>query len=465
MNKDNIAVGLDIGTTKIVAMIGKKNEYGKLEILGVGKSKSLGVHRGVVNNITQTIQSIQQAVADAENDSGYKINDVVVGIAGQHIRSIQHSDYISRPNAEEVIGDADIDALIGQVHKLAMLPGEEIIHVLPQEFKIDGQAEIKEPIGMYGGRLESSFHVVVGQAASIRNLGRCIKSAGLELSGLTLEPLASADAVLSQEEKEAGVALIDIGGGTTDLAIFKDGIIRHTAVIPFGGNVITDDIKEGCSIVEKQAELLKVKFGSAWPGENKDNEIVSIPGIRGREPKEISLKNLSKIIHARVVEIIEQVFAEIKLYGHEDPRKKLIAGIVLTGGGAQLKHIKQLVEYITGIDTRIGYPNEHLAGNSDEEISSPLYATAVGLVMNSIEKKTQSAVKIDRSPVLERTPYYREHLVETVPVPEIEKPLVVDLEVKEERHVPSPESTETKIRRSFLDKYVDKIKEFLDNAE
>ena len=165
------------------------------------------------------------------------------------------------------------------------------------------------------------------------------------------------------------------------------------------------------------------------------------------------------------MEIIEQVFAEIKLYGHEDPRKKLIAGIVLTGGGAQLKHIKQLVEYITGIDTRIGYPNEHLAGNSDEEISSPLYATAVGLVMNSIEKKTQSAVKIDKSPVLERTPYYREHLVETVPVPEIEKPLVVDLEVKEERHVPSPESTETKIRRSFLDKYVDKIKEFLDNAE
>ncbi|MFY7988636.1 MAG: cell division protein FtsA, partial [Flavobacterium sp.] len=391
MNKDNIAVGLDIGTTKIVAMIGKKNEYGKLEILGVGKSKSLGVHRGVVNNITQTIQSIQQAVTEAENDSGYKINDVVVGIAGQHIRSIQHSDYISRPNAEEVIGDIDIDTLIGQVHKLAMLPGEEIIHVLPQEFKIDGQAEIKEPIGMYGGRLESSFHVVVGQAASIRNLGRCVKSAGLELSGLTLEPLASADAVLSQEEKEAGVALIDIGGGTTDLAIFKDGIIRHTAVIPFGGNVITEDIKEGCSIIEKQAELLKTRFGSAWPGENKDNEIVSIPGLRGREPKEISLKNLSKIIHARVVEIIEQVYAEIKLYGHEDPKKKLIAGIVLTGGGAQLQHIKQLVEYITGMDTRIGYPNEHLAGDSDEELSSPLYATAVGLVMNSIRNNTKSA--------------------------------------------------------------------------
>ena len=458
-NRENIAVGLDIGTTKIVAMIGKKNEYGKLEILGLGKAKSLGVARGVVNNITQTIQSIQQAVLEAEENSGYKINDCVVGIAGQHIRSIQHTDYISRSNPEEVISGKDIQLLIDQVNKLAMLPGEEIIHVLPQEFKIDGQAEIKEPIGMYGGRLESSFHVVVGQAASIRNLGRCIKSAGLELSGLTLEPLASADAVLSQEEKEAGVALIDIGGGTTDLAIFKDGIIRHTAVIPFGGNVITEDIKEGCSIIEKQAELLKTRFGSAWPGENKDNEIVSIPGLRGREPKEISLKNLSKIIHARVVEIIEQVYAEIKLYGHEDPKKKLIAGIVLTGGGAQLQHIKQLVEYITGMDTRIGYPNEHLAGDSDEELSSPLYATAVGLVMNSIRNNTKSA-----TPFVEMKK--EEPVVVARPQVVVEEPIIE--EEKEEPKATQPIKTETtddRIKRSFFDKYIDKIKEFLDNAE
>tara|TARA_R110000850_G_scaffold41434_1_gene106222 strand:- start:123985 stop:125367 length:1383 start_codon:yes stop_codon:yes gene_type:complete len=454
MGKENIAVGLDIGTTKIVAMIGRQNEYGKLEILGIGKSKSLGVHRGVVNNITQTIQSIQQAIQEAEANSDYKINDVVVGIAGQHIRSIQHSDYISRPNAEEVIGDADIDQLIGQVHKLAMLPGEEIIHVLPQEFRIDGQAEIKEPVGMYGSRVESSFHVVVGQAASIRNVGRCIKSAGLDLSGLTLEPLASADAVLSQEEKEAGVALIDIGGGTTDLAIFKDGIIRHTAVIPFGGNVITEDIKEGCSIIEKQAELLKVKFGSAWPGENKDNEIVSIPGLRGREPKEISLKNLSKIIHARVVEIIEQVYAEIKEYGHEDNKRKLIAGIVLTGGGAELKHIKQLVEYITGMDTRIGYPNEHLAGDSDEEISSPLYATAVGLVMNSIRNNTKSA-----TPLVEMK---REEMVKQSEI-KVEEEEIIDNEMVTSNN--DSESTEGKVKRSFFDKYIEKIKEFLDNAE
>ena len=324
MENKTIAVGLDIGTTKIVAMIGSQNEYGKVEVLGIGRAKSLGVKRGVVSNITQTIQSIQQAVEEAENASGIQISEVVVGIAGQHIRSLHHSDYITRSDADKVIDDGDLSDLEDQVHKLVMLPGEEIIHVLPQEFKVDSQAEIKEPIGMYGGRLEANFHVVVGQIASIKNIGRCVQSAGLNLSNITLEPLASASAVLSQEEKEAGVALIDIGGGTTDLAIFKDGIIRHTAVIPFGGNVITDDIKEGCSIIEKQAELLKVKFGSAWPGENKDNEIVSIPGLRGREPKEISLKNLSKIIHARISEIIEQVFLEIKNYGHETQKENLL---------------------------------------------------------------------------------------------------------------------------------------------
>ena len=386
MDNKNIAVGLDIGTTKIVAMVGKEDAYGKIEVLGTGKARSLGVHRGVVNNITQTIQSIQEAVDQAEAASGEKIANVIVGIARQHIRSLHHSDYITRPNSDKVIDEEDIERLINQVYKLVMLPGEEIIHVLPQDFKVDGQAEIKTPIGMYGGRLEANFHVVVGQVSSIRNIGRCIKSAGLQLGSITLEPLASADAVLSQEEKEAGVALIDIGGGTTDLAIFKDGIIRHTSVISFGGNVITEDIKEGCSIIEKQAELLKTKFGSAWPGENKDNEIVSIPGLRGREPKEITLKNLSRIIHARVVEIIEQIFLEIKNYGHEESKKKLIAGIVLTGGGAQLKHIKQLVEYITGMDTRIGYPNEHLASNSDPELSSPLYATVVGLLMKGLKE-------------------------------------------------------------------------------
>ena len=436
MEQDNIAVGLDIGTTKIVAMIGKTNEYGKIEILGIGNAKSLGVHRGVVNNITQTIQSIQQAIEEAESVSDFKIKDVVVGIAGQHIRSLHHSDYITRSNSEKVIDEEDIDTLINQVHKLVMLPGEEIIHVLPQDYKIDGQAEIKAPIGMYGGRLEANFHVVVGQVSSIRNIGRCIKSAGLELSSITLEPLASSEAVLSQEEKEAGVALIDIGGGTTDLAIFKDGIIRHTAVIPFGGNVITEDIKEGCSIIEKQAELLKTKFGSAWPGENKENEIVSIPGLRGREPKEITLKNLSKIIHARVVEIIEQVFLEIKNYGHEETKKKLIAGIVLTGGGAELKHIKQLVEYITGMDTRIGYPNEHLAGDSNVDLLSPSYATAVGLLMKGLHQKNKTQKVVLRNETSETST----------------KNIAFNPKVKENR-------------KSIFEKWADKFREFLDNAE
>ncbi|APQ16559.1 cell division protein FtsA [Maribacter hydrothermalis] len=446
MEQTKYSVGLDIGTTKIVAIIGKQNEYGKIEILGIGKAKSLGVHRGVVNNITQTIKSIQQAVEEAEANSGLKIGSVVVGIAGQHIRSLQHSDYITRKDSEEVINEDDVDILCNQVHKLIMLPGEEIIHVLPQEYKVDGQAEIREPIGMYGGRLEANFHVVVGQVVSIKNVGRCIKSAGLDLGNITLEPLASSDAVLSQEEKEAGVALIDIGGGTTDLAIFKDGIIRHTAVIPFGGGVITEDIKEGCSIIEKQAELLKTRFGSAWPGENKDNEIVSIPGLRGREPKEISLKNLSKIIHARVVEIVEQVYVEIKNYGHEEQKKKLIAGIVLTGGGSQLKHLKQLVEYITGMDTRIGYPNEHLAGDSDEEVASPLYATAVGLLMNAV--KNQEKKKI------------------------IQQEIEQELEEAEEELVYADTETEAvtrpnihKERKSVFDKWSEKLKEFLDNAE
>ena len=434
MKQTAISVGLDIGTTKIVALVGQKNEFNKVEILGVGKSKSLGVHRGVVNNITQTIQSIQQAVEDAKLNSGHEISDVVVGIAGQHIRSIQHSDYITRPNPEEVINEEDIQELIQQVYKLVMLPGEEIIHVLPQEYKVDGQAEIKEPVGMHGGRLEANFHVVVGQVSSIKNIGRCIKSAGLNMANITLEPLASSEAVLSFEEKEAGVALIDIGGGTTDLAIFKDGIIRHTAVIPFGGNVITEDIKEGCSIIEKQAELLKIKFGSAWPGENKDTEIVSIPGLRGRDPKEISLKTLSKIINARVVEIIEQVYLEIKNYGHNEQKKKLIAGIVLTGGGSQLKHLKQLVEYITGMDTRVGYPSEHLAGNTQETVSSPLFATSVGLLMSALEGAAVAVAPRDQE---EETP------------------------TSEDSEQSAPVAAK---RKSILDRFGEKLKEFLDNA-
>jgi cell division protein FtsA len=389
----DIIAGLDIGTTKIVAIVGRKNEFGKVEILGMGKSESHGVARGVVQNIDETVKSICVAVAEAQAQSGINFKLVNVGIAGQHIKSVQHRGIKTRASMEDEISQDDVDALIDDMYKLVMQPGEEIIHVLPQEYIIDSEQGIKNPIGMSGVRLEANFHIITGQVTAISNIMKCVKKAGLEVSELTLEPLASAEAVLSDEEKEAGVVLVDIGGGTTDVAIFQDGIIRHTAVIPFGGNVITDDIKEGCAIIKNQAELLKIKFGSALSSENQENEIVSIPGLRGRAHKEISIRNLSSIIQARMEEIIEHVDFEIKNSGF---KKKLIAGIVVTGGGAQLKHITQLVEYITGMDTRIGYPNEHLA-SGNEEITKPLFATSVGLLMKGLEKQEKINKKIKSS--------------------------------------------------------------------
>jgi cell division protein FtsA len=381
MTNEQYIVGLDVGTTKIVAMVGRLTEYGKVEILGLGKTESVGVMRGQVANIERTVQSIKVAVEEAEQKTGIPIKVVNVGIAGQHIKSLQHNGIRTRTNSDTEINQKDIDALIEDMYKLAMLPGEEILHVIPQEYMVDNESGIKEPIGMSGRRLEANFHIITGQIAAINNLVKCVRKAGLEVSDITLEPLASADAVLSNEEKEAGVVLVDIGGGTTDVAIFQDSIIRHTAVIPFGGNVITEDIKEGCTIIKGQAELLKIKFGSALASENQENEIVSIPGLRGREPKEITIKNLSHIIQARMEEIIEHVYYEIKNSGFE---KKLIAGIVITGGGAQLKHTTQLVEYITGMDTRIGYPNEHVAKGA-EDVTSPMYATGVGLVLRGFQ--------------------------------------------------------------------------------
>ena len=390
MSTSDIVVGLDIGTTKIVCMVGRRNEFGKIEILGMGKSESVGVNRGVVSNIDKTVDSIKTAVAEAEAQSGVDIRVVNVGIAGQHIKSLQHRGERIRHSYEDEIGQVDVDILIDDMYKLVTLPGEEIIHVLPQEYIVDSEQGIKDPIGMAGVRLEANFHIITGQVTAAKNIYKCVEKAGLQVADLILEPLASSEAVLSDEEKEAGIALIDIGGGTTDIAIFQDQIIRHTAVIPFGGNIVTEDIKEGCTIIKSQAELLKVKFGSALANENQENEIVSIPGLRGRAPKEISVKNLAHIIQARLEEIIENVYFEIKNSGFE---KKLIGGIVVTGGGSQLKHITQLIEYMTGMDTRIGYPNEHLASGNAEEITSPVFATGVGLVIKGLEKaaKQQNA--------------------------------------------------------------------------
>jgi len=387
--ESDLVVGLDIGTTKIAAIVGKKNEFGKVEILGIGKAESLGVNRGVVVNIEQTVASIKAAVAIAADKANVDIGEVIVGIAGQHIKSVQHRGMITRQSLDDEVNQKDVDTLIDNMHRLVMSPGEEIIHVIPQEYIIDSEIGIKNPIGHAGIRLEGNFHIITGQVSAVKNIFKCVNRAGLESIDLHLEPLASADAVLSDEEKEAGVVLVDIGGGTTDVAIFYDGIIRHTAVIPFGGNIITEDIKEGCSIIKTQAEQLKVRFGSALAQENQENEIISIPGLRGRPHKEISVKFLAQIIQARMEEILEFVLFEIKNSGFE---RKLSAGIVVTGGGSMLKHLPQLVMLTTGMDCRIGTPNEHLSA-ADDELKNPLYATGIGLVMKGIEKYEREARK------------------------------------------------------------------------
>ena len=391
---EKIVVGIDIGTTKICALVTRKNENGKTEVLGIGKAESLGVMRGEVANIDKTVQSIVQAVKDAEKQAGVQITDVHVGIAGQHIKSMQHRGILTRQNAQSEITREDIKNLIRDMHKLAMNPGERIIHVLPQEFFVDSFPAKNDPIGMCGSRLEANFHIITGRVAAAQNIERCIEKAGLNMAGLILEPLASAASVLDEDEKEAGVALVDIGGGTTDLAIFQDGIIRHTCVIPFGGNIITEDIKDGCKIMKNQAEQLKVRFGSALAVDAKDNQVISIPGLKGRPPKEISMKNLANIIQARMEEIFEQVYFEIKASGFSN---KLNGGIVITGGGSQLKSIKQLVEYVTGLDARIGYPIEHLAQGYNEKLKHPMFATGIGLVEKAFyeEQKTIDKIEID----------------------------------------------------------------------
>jgi len=403
-----IVVGLDIGTTKICAIVGRRSKDRTVEILGIGKAESAGVTRGVVSNIDKTVQGITQAIEIAAAQSNVEIRVVNVGIAGQHIKSLQHRGLITRRDLNLEINRKDIEKLIEDMYNLVMPPGEEIIHVLPQEFTVDNEPGIKDPIGMAGVRLEANFHIISGQVTAIKNIVKCVTKAGLESHELILEPLASSEAVLTEEEKEAGVVLVDIGGGTTDLAIFHEGIIRHTAVIPFGGNSVTEDIREGCSVMRNIAEMLKTRFGSALAEENKDNEIVCVPGLRGRESKEISVKNLAYVIQARMEEIIEHVYYEIKTSGYE---KRLIGGIVITGGGAALKHLPQLVEYVTGLDCRIGYPSEHLAKNEVlqknifDDLQSPMYATGIGLLIKGIQKMedaevpTVAAVKSQVKPV------------------------------------------------------------------
>ncbi len=394
-NASPIVASVDIGTTKVCAIIARRNEHGKVEVLGVGRADSLGVMRGVISNIDKTVRAIQKAVHEAAKKAGVDIMNVYVGIAGQHVKGEQHKGYLMRSQDDDEISNADIQRLVGDMHKLALPPGDKIVHVLPQEFIVDNEVGIKDPVGMSGVRLEANFHIISGQISAIKNISRCVEKGGLKVAEMILEPIASAAAVLSKEELEAGVALVDIGGGTTDVAIFQEGIIRHTAVIPLGGNIVTEDIREGCMVMRDQAEKLKVKFGCAIATEAQDNAIVSIPGLRGRPAKEISLKNLAHIIQARMEEILEQVYYEIRRSGYEN---KLIAGIVITGGGGRLRHLQYLAEYVTGLDARIGYPNEHLATNRSNEFKDPMYATGIGLIMKALENPIPA---VQMAPIVE----------------------------------------------------------------
>ncbi len=384
--ESNLIAAIDIGTTKIVAVVGRKTEDGKMELLGMEGVPSTGVKRGVVLNIEETTSAIQDVLTKVEKNLNVKLEKVYVGIAGQHIRSLQNT--VSRfitDNPE--ITQNDVEQLSLDNYKMLIEAGEKIMHVIPQDYVVDNETGVKQPVGMSGRRLEGNFHIVLGRIASVKNIEKCIKRVDLELQGLILEPLASSHSVLTDDEKEAGVVLVDIGGGTTDVAVFYDGIIRHTAVIPFGGNVITSDIKSGCSILYKQAETLKVQFGAAIGEREREDKVVSIPGLDGWEPKEISFRSLSYIIQARMEEIIDLVLMQVERSGFYD---KLGAGIVVTGGGALLRDISDLIKFRTALDVRIGVPDRFLVGSIPESANLPMYATSIGLLMSAMKKQTSS---------------------------------------------------------------------------
>jgi len=375
-----IIVGLDIGTTKIAAIAGRKNEYGKLEILGFGRANSNGVKHGQVLNIDETIKAIQMALDNCySSNPNLEIGEVYVGIAGHHIKSLQTRGDIVRQNTDEEITRREIDQLIADQYKTYIPAGDQIIDVIPQEFTVDNFQNIPNPIGYGGVKVGANFHIITGDKNAIRNINRAVEKSNLHTKDLVLQPLASAAAVMGQEDLEAGVAIVDIGGGTTDLAVFYEGILKHTAVIPFGGENITNDIKTGLGVLKTQAEQMKVQFGSALSNEAKANAYITIPGLRGMPAKEISVKNLANIIQARMSEIMDFVSYHLKQVGLDS--RMLNGGVVLTGGGSQLRHLIQLTEYITGLNARIGYPTEHLAAGHIEELAKPTYATCIGLIL------------------------------------------------------------------------------------
>jgi cell division protein FtsA len=375
-----IIVGLDIGTTKIAAIAGRKNEFGKLEIIGFGRANSNGVKHGQVLNIDETIKAISMALENCyASNPGLEINEVYVGIAGHHIKSLQTRGDIVRHSTEEEITQREIDQLINDQYKTYIPAGDQIIDVIPQEFTVDNFQNIPNPIGYGGVKVGANFHIITGDKNAIRNINRAVEKSNLKTKDLVLQPLASAAAVMGIEDLEAGVAIVDIGGGTTDLAVFYEGILKHTAVIPFGGENITNDIKTGLGVLKTQAEQMKVQFGSALANEARSNAFITIPGLRGMPAKEISVKNLANIIQARMSEIMDFVTYHLKQVGLDN--RMLNGGIVLTGGGSQLKHLIQLTEYVTGLNARIGFPTEHLAAGHIEELAKPTYSTCIGLIL------------------------------------------------------------------------------------
>ena len=399
-NEQPIIVGLDIGTTKIAAIAGRKNEYGKLEILGFGRANSNGVQHGMVLNIDQTIKAIQTALENCyASNPNLEINEVYVGIAGHHIKSLQTRGDIVRQFTDDEISQKEIDQLVSDQYKTYIPAGDQIIDVIPQEFTVDNFQNIPNPIGYSGVKVGANFHIITGDKNAIRNINRAVEKSGLHTKDLVLQPLASAAAVMCEHDLEAGVAIVDIGGGTTDLAVFYEGILKHTAVIPFGGENITNDIKTGLGVLKTQAEQMKVQFGSALSDEAKSNAFITIPGIRGMQPKEISVKNLANIIQARMSEIMDFVTYHLKQVGLDN--RMLNGGIVLTGGGSQLKHLIQLTEYVTGLNARIGFPNEHLAAGHIEELAKPMYSTCIGLILKgyNVYENTNNKLKGTATPL------------------------------------------------------------------
>ena len=388
--QSNIVVGLDIGTTKIACFVGQRAENGKINILGYGRNDSKGVERGVVLNIKFTADAIRNAVRQASDMANLEINEVYVGIAGQHIKSTSNTGSIMIPSEHKYIEQEDVNRLTEEQRNILLNPGEEIIHILAQRYIVDGSTlpTDLDPVGVGGHQLSADFHIVTGNTNNIRNIYHSVELAGLKVRNVVLEPIASSHAVLSDIDRRAGVALVDIGGGTTDIAIFHEGIIRHTSVLPLAGNAITSDIYENCKVLKEQAEKLKVKFGSCLPEAVNPNDIVAIPGIHKPTRLEISMPLLAQIIQARTKDILEQVKYEIELSGYN---QRLVSGIVLTGGGAKLQHIREYAEYITGTETHIGTPDAHLAPNSDPLLSHPMYATGIGLVIHALQLEEQNA--------------------------------------------------------------------------